>query len=181
MAVTDVLGDFHDVTAAGTHRYPTTTIIDAQGNPTGETISNPPHDQFAISGTLSGKPYAEGAFINLHTRANLRYRGENYKGRTIFRWVIDGEDGTIELIHRKQEGQLGSYINIHEMTILLNGDEVSLEETELDKLGNTAKAWAEYAKGEQGKYTTIDDAVRVHRVLDAVLDSIKEGRRINLL
>lgn len=181
MAVTDVLGDFRDVTAAGTHRHPTTTVVDAQGKPTGETIHNTPYDQIAISGILSGKPYAEGAFFNLHTRAALPFRGENNKARTIFRWIIDGEDGTIELVHRKQDGELGSFISLHEKTILLNGVEVPLEETELDKLGNTAKAWAEYAKGEEGKYTTIDDAVRLHRVLDAVLTSIEDGKKVALL
>ena len=64
---------------------------------------------------------------------------------------------------------------------MLNGEEVPLDETELDQLGNTAKAWYEFSKGEEGKYTTIDDAVRIHRVLDAALRSIDEGRKITLL
>lgn len=181
MAVTDVLGDFREVTAAGITHFPTATVVDAEGKPTGETITNTPHDQISISGTLAGKRYAEGAFFNLHTRVGLRSRGENTKARTLFRWVIDGEDGTIELLNREQDGEMGAFINLHEKIVLLNGVEVPLEETELDKLGNTAKAWAEYAKGEEGKYTTIDDAVRLHRVLDAVLKSIKDGKKVTLL
>ncbi|KAK7676296.1 hypothetical protein QCA50_020750 [Cerrena zonata] len=181
-AVIDVLGDFREVTGAGNHNYPITTVVDAEGKPTGETVNNPPHDQISISGTLSGKPYAEGAFINLHCRAGLPLVGDKYKGRTIFRWVIDGEDGTIELLHREQDGPVfGGFMSVAEKTLLLNGIEVPVEETELDKLGNTAKAWYEYAKGDKGKYTTIGDAVKIHRVLDATLTSIKEGRKITLL
>ncbi|KAK7676295.1 hypothetical protein QCA50_020749 [Cerrena zonata] len=178
VAVTDILGDLREVTGAGSINYPTAILVDAEGKPTGGTLHNPPHDQVAISGILSGKPYAEGAFINIHCRAGLRSKD---KGRTLFRWVIDGEDGTIELVHREQDGVLGCFISMTEKTVLLNGDEVLVEETELDKLGNTAKAWDEFSKGEQGKYTTIDDAMRIHRVLDATLTSIKKGRKVYLI
>lgn len=182
VAVIDVLGDFREVTGAGTNNYPTTAVVDAEGNPTGETIYNPPHDQISISGTLSGKPYAEGAFVNLHCRVGLPLVGDKYKGRTIFRWVIDGEGGTIELVHRERDGiTFGGFISVAEKTVLLNGIEIPLEETELDKLENTGKAWYEYAKGDEGRYTTIDDAVKIHRILDATLTSIKEGRRIVLI
>ena len=181
LPVTELLGDFREVTGTGTVRYPVSHLVNADGTPTGETITNPPHDQVALSGILTGKSYAEGAFINLHCRAALRHRGDNNKGRTLFRWIIDGEDGTIELVHREEDGELGSFLSMTEKTILLNGDEVPLEETELDQLGNTGKAWYEFAKGGEGKYTTIDDAVRIHRVLDTVQRSVREGKKIVLL
>ena len=181
MAVADILGDFSEVTGAATNAYPTSILVDADGQPTGEVINNPPHDQISLSGILKGKPYAEGAFINLHCRAALRLRGDNNKGRTLFRWIIDGEDGTIELVHREQDGEWGAFLGLRDKAVLLNGKEVPLDETELDKLGNTAKAWHEFSKGESGKYTTIEDAVKIHRVLDAVSRSIDEGKNITLL
>ena len=181
VALRDVLGDFREITGSGTNAYPLTRVVDENGKPTGDTVDNPPFDQISISGIVSGKPYAEGAFVNIHCRAGLRYYGDENKGRTWFRWIIDGEEGTIELIHREQDGEFGSLISAAEKTILLNGVEVPLEETELDKLGNTAKAWYEFSKGENGKYTTIDDAVKIHRVLDAVSHSIDEGKKITLL
>ena len=179
--MTDILGDFSEVTGAATNAYPTSILVDAEGKPTGEVITSPPHDQIAVSGILTGKSYAEGAFINIHCRAALPLGGDKIKGRTLYRWIIDGEDGTIELVHREQDGEWGAFLGLKEKTVLLNGEEVPLDETELDKLGNTAKAWYEFSKGEEGKYTTIDDAVRIHRVLDAALRSIDEGRKITLL
>ena len=76
---------------------------------------------------------------------------------------------------------MGAFLGLRDKAVLLNGKEVPLDETELDKLGNTAKAWYEYAKGEEGKYTTIEDSVTIHRVLDATLKSIKEGRKVILV
>ena len=89
--MTDILGDFSEVTGAATNAYPTSTLVDAEGKPTGQVITNPPHDQIALSGILTGKPYAEGAFINIHCRAALPLGGDKIKGRTLYRWIIDGE------------------------------------------------------------------------------------------
>jgi predicted dehydrogenase len=43
-----------------------------------------------------------------------------------------------------------------------------------------ASAWMEYAKGENGNYTTMGDAVRIHRLIDAIKRSAKEGKMIQL-
>lgn len=156
-------------------------LVDDQNRPTGKTIKSTTHDQVSVSGILSGKPYAEGAFVNIHCRsALLKVPGEKGEGRTLFRWIIDGEDGAIEVVHREQDGEIGSFISMTEKKVFLNGKEVPLEETELDPLGNEGKAWFEFAKGEEGRYTTIDDAVRIHRVLEAALQSIQEGKRVVL-
>ena len=63
---------------------------------------------------------------------------------------------------------------------LLNGEEVNVESTEADRLGNPGKAWLEFAKGKDGVYWDIDKTVAVHRVLDAALTSVQEGRRVSL-
>ncbi|CAL1712214.1 unnamed protein product [Somion occarium] len=160
VALTDVLGDFSQVCANGAVRFPTAKVITYDGQPTGKSIQSTSHDQVSLSGILSGKPHSEGAFVNIHCRSGLTHSGEGGKGRRQFIWVIDGEDGSIE--------------------VFLNGVEVPLDEIEEDKLGNTGKAWLHFANGDEGKYPTINDAIRLHRVLDAALLSIQEGRKVKV-
>ena len=156
-------------------------LVDDENRPTGRTIKCTAHDQVSLSGIVSGKPYAEGAFVNIHCRsALLKNPGEKGEGRTLFKWIIDGEDGTIEVAHREQDGEIGCFISMTEKKVLLNGKEVSEEDTDLNLLGNEGKAWFEFAKGNDGHYTTIDDAVRIHRVLEAALQSIQEGKKVTL-
>lgn len=51
-------GDIASVSASGAIQIPTATVIDADGNPTGETVQKTAHDQVALSGVLQS---ADGA------------------------------------------------------------------------------------------------------------------------
>lgn len=179
-ALTHILGDFVSVSATGVVQLPTASIIDSEGKPTGETIQKTSHDQIAITGILEGKDGAPGTFVNLQTRGLLPITGEHGRGRTVFTWIIDGEFGTIEVQNRKDDTASGPFVNLAEKRVLLNGEEVHWEPSEADRLDNTGKAWLEFAKGSEGKYWGIDESVKVDRVLDAALTSIKEGRRVDL-
>ena len=68
---------------------------------------------------------------------------------------------TIGLVHCGEDDALGSFLSMKEKKILLNGEGVLLDGTELDQLGNSGETWYEFAKGDKEKYRTIDDAVRV--------------------
>ena len=39
-------------------------------------------------------------------------------------------------------------------------------------------AWAEFAKDDLGNYPTLDDAVKLHRLLEDIKRSAIEGRRV---
>ena len=39
-------------------------------------------------------------------------------------------------------------------------------------------AWTEFAKDDLGHYPTLDDAVKVHRLLEDIEQSAIEGRRV---
>lgn len=171
----DILGPFAEVTASGAIRYPTGHFVDAEGKPTDRVFHSTVHDQISLSGILK-----DGVFASIHSRAGIACTGPRGAGRRKLQWIIDGEDGTIELTNRESEGLMGPFMGFTEKDVFLNGEKVVLEETEVDQLGNSGKAWLEFAKGEKGKYLTMDDAVRIHHVLDAALTSITEGKKVVL-
>ena len=45
-------------------------------------------------------------------------------------------------------------------------------------LRTVTAAWAEFAKEETGNYPTLDDAVKLHRLLEDIKRSEIEGRRV---
>lgn len=177
------LGDIASVSASGAIQIPTATVIDADGKPTGETVQKTAHDQVALSGVLQSADDAHtpGAFFNLHCRAALPLSGPHGQGRTALKWIIDGEHGTLEVQNRPEDGAWGAFPNLTEKRVLLNGEEVRWEATEADRLGPSGKAWLEFAKGEDGVYYDLEKSVKVHRVLDAALTSIRDGKRVSLV
>jgi hypothetical protein len=62
--------------------------------------------------------------------------------------------------------------------VYLNGEPVEIEQGGI--VANLSAGWAEFAKGESGKYATLEDAVRNRRLLDAISRSGKEGRTVDL-
>ena len=174
-----VLGRFTEVTASGTIRFPEGRLVDQEGKPTGEVVRSTVHDQVAVSGIIQRG--SDGVFVNIHGRVGMSCVGEAGRGRRLLQWIIDGEEGSIEVTNREDGGiYSGPMIAGSEKDVFLNGEKVELEVTEEDQLDNTGKAWLEFAKGKDGKYTTLDDAVRIHRVVDAALTSIKEGKKVIL-
>lgn len=175
-----VLGGFSEIVGTGTIRFPTGQYVDEDGKPTGEVSHSTVHDQVAISGVLRGAH--EGALASVVCRAGIPCSGEQGRGRRMFQWIIDGEQGSIEIANRESDGQWGAFFTLKEKDVYLNGEkvELELEATEFAQLGQAGRAWLEFAKGEEGKYTTMEDAVRLHRAVDAAQTSILEGRRIVL-
>ncbi|KAJ3558384.1 hypothetical protein NM688_g959 [Phlebia brevispora] len=179
-ALTYVLGDFTEVSATGAIQYPTAELVDADGKPTGQTLEKTVHDQIAISGVLQSKGSQPGTFVNIHCRGAIPLTGEYAHGRTAFKWIIDGELGTIEVQGRPGDDGLSALSNT-EKRVLLNGEEVQSDTVDADRLGGSGRAWVEFAKGKDGEYWGLEESVRVHRVLDAALTSIQEGKRLSLV
>ncbi|PSR77867.1 hypothetical protein PHLCEN_2v7688 [Hermanssonia centrifuga] len=179
VATSHAIGEFTEVSASGAIQYPIALLRDADGKLTGDSIPKTAHDQIALSGILRGSGNNTNAvFASIHVQGGIPLLGEKGRGRTALKWIIDGEDGVIEVLNREEDSPALAFISIKEQQVLLNGQAVKLEEREEDQLDNPGKAWLEFARG--GRYWSIEDAVRVHRVLDAAQRSIIEGRKFVL-
>ena len=160
---TYALGDFADITATAVNHYPVGQVFDNDGKPTGKTIESPFPDQFTYSGTLKSGVFASGIWRSGYSST---------PGRVNLIWVIDGEEGSI-----KVEGD-SSLLNMQDPKLYLNGELVDVPETGL--FGYLSATWEEFANGNKGTYATIEDAVELHKLIDALRLSAKEGRRIDL-
>ncbi|GJE92404.1 Gfo/Idh/MocA family oxidoreductase [Phanerochaete sordida] len=160
-----LLGDFTSVSATLATLYPEAALVDGAGKPTGATVARTAEDQIAFTGTL-----ASGAVVSFHFRGGL---AAAKPGRVPFEWLIDGEDGTVRV-----EGPSSFYHIQHPTSVTVCGEPWAPPVKPVDFTGNLAAAWAAIADGEEGAYATFDDAVRVHRVIDAVRRSAREGRRV---
>ena len=170
--------DFAEVVAHATVRLPRSELLNSDGMSTGEVVPVTSPDQVVLAGTLKS-----GVFVNIHVRAGLPAVGAHGAGRKLYQWIIDGEEGSIEVVNPPTSTDDDPFFNLTEKDVYLNGKKVDLEETEVDQLGQPGKAWLEFAKGDGengGRYTTIQDAVRIQRVLKAARKSIDEGKKIDL-
>jgi predicted dehydrogenase len=165
--LTGVLGDFSSVTAIMRSQYSNSLEVENSGAPTGRTLEKTCADQIAFSGILKS-----GVVVSVHCRGGH----PSTKGRSPFIWIVDGEGGSIKM---QSDEPGGSFINVRSPCLYLNGEEVKVQEGE-DNLGNIGRSWLEFSKGAQGDYPSFEDAVRIHRVLEAISRSAKEGRRIDL-
>jgi predicted dehydrogenase len=166
-ALTYILGDFVSVSATATTHYQTATIIDSDSKPTGKTVPVTAPDHIAFTGLLKS-----GAICSIIWRGGL----PSTKGRKQFIWEIDGEDGSIRL---ENDGQGGTFIGIRDPELYINGDLIGVDST-AGLIGNIAEGWSQFAKGGDGNYPTLEDALRNHRLLDAIERSETEGRTIVL-
>ncbi|KAJ3497494.1 hypothetical protein NLJ89_g10342 [Agrocybe chaxingu] len=167
---TYLLGDFTSLTAIDATLYPTGTLVDDDGKPTGKTFPSETPDHFVISGVLSS-----GLVANLFYRGG--YASGPETGRRQYVWEIDGEDGTIRL---ESDYLYGAFTNIFEPKLYLNGKEVAVEGAgPVGSLDSVTTAWREFAEGH-GKFATIEDALKNRRLLDAIERSAKEGKRVSL-
>lgn len=165
---TYILGDFASVSANAAVLRPVAALLDSDGKPTGKTIDVTAADHVAFSGRLKS-----GAFTSITWRAGYA----STKGRRQLLWEIDGEEGSIRF---DEEAQSAAFMNVREPKLYLNGELVEVESVG-GLPGLLGIAWAEFAKGGVGQYATIEDAVRNHRLLDAIKRSIdSEGKTVVL-
>lgn len=165
---TYLLGGITSVSATFANLFPVAEIIDDKLQPIGKKVSRPAEDQVAFNGTL-----ASGAVFSFHLSSGL---SSTKPGRVPFEWIIDGEEGTI-----KVEG--GSpFIHVqHPKNVYINGEKWEPAHELVDVTDNLQSAWEEFSKGPEGLYTTFEDAVKVHTIIDAVRRSATEGVRVNIL
>ncbi|KAF8649609.1 hypothetical protein AX16_005699 [Volvariella volvacea WC 439] len=167
-AFTYALGSIASLSATTAIQFPTGQIVDGSGKPTGKTIQQENPDQFAVQGTL-----ARGAVFSFHFRSGVEARASKTVKSLV--WTIDFEQGAIRI---ESDEVSGSFINIYEPRLFVDGEEIKLENPNNET--NVKRAWEEYAKGEEGVWPTIDDGLVLKKVLDAIIRSAETGQRINL-
>jgi predicted dehydrogenase len=154
-------GDVASLTATQTVAFPTAAVCDSNGVETGATVPVSSPDQLSFS--LLTKT---NVLCSFHYRAGLPMT----EGRTNFLWLIDGTNGTIRL---EGDGRAGSFLNIVDPVLSVNGQRV---EVTTDPLGKVGRSWTEFARdSSEANYATADDAVRVHRVIEAILKSAEKN------
>lgn len=163
---THLLGDFATVSATTAIQYPTAMLLDGESKPIDKTIPVNTPDHIAFTGVLKS-----GAISSIIWRGGQ----ESTKGRRQLLWEIDGENGSIRL---EGDGVGAAMINLADQMLYLNGELVKLENAATSPADNLTTAWAEFAA--DGQYATIEDAVRNHRLLDAIMRSAKEGGTMRL-
>lgn len=165
--LTHVLGDFASLSATNATLYLTGTFVDADGNATERTIQSEVTDHHSITGFLKS-----GVLVNIFWRGG--YAAGEGTGRRQYIWEIDGEEGTIRF---ESNGSYGAAAAAYEPELYLNGKKVELENAG-GPVESVSLAWKEFIEGKEENYATIDQAVKLHELLDTIEFSAKEGRRV---
>lgn len=107
--------------------------------------------------------------------ANIFWRAgyASSEGRRHYIWEIEGDEGSIRM-----EAPV-AYPSIYEPDFYLNGKKIEFE-TPGDVMQSLGVAWKEFAVGGTGNFATIEDAVKNHRLIEAIEASARSGARIAL-
>lgn len=178
--LTFTLGPIASLSATLANQHPITEIVgplpDCQ-KLDGETIPQTGPTQVAVTGTLRDS----GAVLAVHFRGGLPTAAQGGKAGTPFLWTIDGDKGSIKL---ECDTATGAFISVstNNPTLYLNGEEVSIEaRSSFPGESNEGRAWFAFAERDgASNYSTLDDAVRLKRVMNAISMSAAEGRRVDL-
>jgi len=164
------LGPVASLSAVVTNHHSTTAVIDSTTmKPTGEKIPQDGQSQVCVSGILHTKVGKEAEVVqtpfSLHLQSGVK-EGD-------FNWIIMCEKGTLRV---QADTKLGFFDP--SPVLYWNGEKVELGQKGDQRI---ALAWEAFADRRNSEYAEVDDALRTKEVLDAVVRSSKEGRRIDLL
>ena len=160
------LGPISSLSSTTTSLYPTLELLDSSGKRTGKTTTRQNPDQIAFTGLL-----ASGATVSFQLTTGVTPAA---KGHNPFRWTVIGEKGTIEAT-----GDSVLY-TMSPSKITVNGEPWEPEAGWNYLTGPIQVGWDEFAKGSEGGYATFEDAIKLHKVIDAVRVSGRDGVRINI-
>lgn len=167
-----VLGEFREVSATLAIRRDTFTIQETR-----EVLPNDTEDQIVVGGVLEN-----GAVVSAH------YRGGMSRGTNLL-WEINGTEGDLRITAPTGHAQLA------DLTLLGGrGDDTELSVLEVPAKYRTVPAELEgpavtvaeaYVRFHQGDTVSdpvpdFDEAVKRHRLLDAIERSAATGQRITL-
>ncbi|CAG9998787.1 unnamed protein product [Clonostachys byssicola] len=168
----DALGEFTTVQSIFKIQDKTVKLLDTAGTVTDPAYPVTVPDSFLIQGILSSGGIASYA---------LRFVRSTVNGRG-GRWLISGTKGELELTYDQgmmYQGDLGSGAGAklrvktwgaeqaEEIEVLDRHEGAHI--TDLHKLAkNTGRLYEAFAKGEEDKYMSIDEAVRLHKFMQRI-------------
>jgi predicted dehydrogenase len=167
-----VLGEFREVSATLATRRKTYVVTETQ-----ETRTRDIADQVLVNGTL-----VNDVVVAAH------YRGGSLRA-TNFRWEINGTEGDIVITAPSGQAQAaeltlrGARGASSDLELLPVPAEYRVSPDGLPRTAvNVAEAYARFAQGPSApdQIPDFDDAVRLHRLLDAIERSAASGARILL-
>ncbi|KAI0028487.1 NAD-binding Rossmann fold oxidoreductase [Vararia minispora EC-137] len=167
--ITFVLGKLRKVNATITTGFPEVRIAESFDAADGEVIPNDQPDQWAISGVFDCGALFSASWLSLG--APLA------PGQPALVWEIVGTEGKIRVESDQPYTAYGPGVFPPD-TVLLNGERVSFVEENSEQT-TTGRAWEAFASGVEGSYPTFEDAVDVHRLIDAIKKSDTEGRTVS--
>lgn len=174
-AINYVLGPLTHITACSAQKFSTVQFVDLPScAPNGAPVPSLQPDQYSLIGNLKGSD----ALFTAAWRGGIPTTGDENanKQRPSLTWIIDGDQGWIRM---ESKGPMGPFMHVNGLQeVLVNGDLMEIEKGELN---NSGRAFVEFAKEEgKGVYPTFEDAVVVHKHIEAIKKSLKEGRKIEV-
>ena len=163
------LGDFASVSAHFVApANPRREVVDGEGKPTGKFVEWPHEEQVVVSDVL-----VSGATVTFQLRAGL---SAGKGGQIPFEWLVDGTEGSVEV---RAESPI---ISMQEpQTVLFKGEPWKPERQESAGMAGILESqWREFAKGDEGEYATFEDGYRVHKLVEAIRRSAREGVRVSI-
>ena len=179
------LGDAASVSA---HFVPSASprraLVGSDGAPTGRFVDWPHEEQVAVCGVLAG-----GATLTVHVRGGLP---AGARGRVPFEWLVDGTAGSVEvradtpLISMQAPQSVRTKGAPWTPERRESADRAASVGAEWGHFANAGlfeileSQWREFAKGEEGEYATFEDGYRLHRFVEAIRKSAREGVRVSI-
>jgi len=169
-AIRSLFGGVAEVSAVMATRRPTTLVIE-----TGETLPMTIADQVLVSGILPG-----GVPIAMHYRAGLARDGDG-----LF-WEINGTEGDIRItgLHGHTQYVKLSLTGVKEGERAFRPLDVPASYysgwPDDPEPGNVARVWAKMAEDLRENSRTapsFDDAVAIHRIIEAIEQAAESGKR----
>ena len=154
---------------------PEILVKDSSSGDIVETLTSNVPDLIIATGSLTGSSFvAEGATFLARFR-----RGQPFKGEPAYVWTVNGEKGELRLVAPGGPSlQAGGYnapvtIEVHDFAT----DEVTPIEWEWPEwelefqvpARSIAALYEAFAEGDDTKYPTFDDALRLHEQLEGLL------------
>ncbi|KAI0028694.1 NAD-binding Rossmann fold oxidoreductase [Vararia minispora EC-137] len=125
-------------------------------------------DQYGVSGVFTSGALFVGSWRALS--------GGPFGGPALL-WTIDGTDGQIRV---ESEVPTAGFPQIFAPSeLFVNGERVDLAE-ENEGMPMTGRAWAEFAKGAEGEYPTLDDALLLRKQVEAIKVAAETGNRVQV-
>ncbi|VDC01527.1 unnamed protein product [Peniophora sp. CBMAI 1063] len=170
--ITRALGPLSSLSAVGSVGVPIIKVGESPEDPNAKDVEAKVPDQYSVSGVFESGALFSGSWRTLPITAT--------NTAPVLLWLIEGSKGQLRVeVGAEQPG--GSFPQVWLPTALfVNGEKIELQEENEQLGGNTGRAWAEYARGEEGQYATLEDALLLRKHVEAIKKSMVKGIRVSV-